>query len=129
MKWGVFDFVSSVRIGKILIQRDEATAQPTLYYTKLPPDVAHRFCLLLDPMLATGGSVLKAIEVLIEHGVTPDRIIFLNLVASPEGLRILEQKYPEVQVVVAAIDGGLDGKKYIIPGLGDFGCRYFGTDK
>lgn len=73
--------------------------------------------------------MLKAIEVLIAHGVAPSRIIFLNLVASPEGLRVLEQKYPEVQVVVAAIDGGLDEKKYIIPGLGDFGCRYFGTDK
>lgn len=74
----------AVRIGKILIQRDEATALAKLFYAKLPQDIASRYCLLLDPMLATGGSAIRAIEVLKDHGVPESRIIFLNLVASPE---------------------------------------------
>lgn len=118
----------SVRIGKILIQRDEETALPKLFYSKLPMDVAQRYCLLLDPMLATGGSVIKAIEVLLEAGVKEENIIFINLIASPEGIRALHERYPRVQTVVAAIDEGLNERKYIVPGLGDFGCRYFGTD-
>ncbi|PJF18938.1 hypothetical protein PSACC_01245, partial [Paramicrosporidium saccamoebae] len=97
--------------------------------SKLPPDVAQRYCLLLDPMLATGGSAIKAIDVLLQHGVNPGRIVFVNLVASPEGLLAIHKKFPTVQVVTATIDEGLDDKKYIVPGLGDFGCRYFGTDK
>ena len=79
-------------------------------------------------MLATGGSVIKAIEVLLEAGVREENITFINLIASPEGIRALHQRYPQVQIVVAAIDEGLNERKYIVPGLGDFGCRYFGTD-
>eukprot|EP01116_Phalansterium_solitarium_P024146 TRINITY_DN8756_c0_g1_i2.p1 TRINITY_DN8756_c0_g1~~TRINITY_DN8756_c0_g1_i2.p1 ORF type:complete len:241 (+),score=63.77 TRINITY_DN8756_c0_g1_i2:402-1124(+) len=116
-----------IRIGKILIQRDEATALPKLFYRKLPEDIADRHVLLLDPMLATGGSVLKAIEVLLEHGVRQDRIIFVNLIAAPEGVQALLEKYPQVIIVTAEVDDHLDAKKYIIPGIGDFGDRYFGT--
>jgi len=117
-----------IRIGKILIQRDETTALPKLFYSKVPEDIADRYVLLLDPMLATGGSVLKAIEVLVDHGVQPERIIFVNLIAAPEGITAIANRYPEVIVVSAEVDQCLNTKKYIIPGIGDFGDRYFGTD-
>ncbi|CEH18563.1 prtase-like protein [Ceraceosorus bombacis] len=125
MESGLRECCRSVRIGKILIQRDEETAKPKLFYAKLPQDVAKRWVLLLDPMLATGGSVLQAIEVLISHGVEASRILFLNLVASPEGLANVYARYPEVRVISAWVDEGLDERNYIVPGLGDFGDRYF----
>jgi len=129
MEQGLRACCRSVRIGKILIQRDERTAQPKLYYSKLPPDISERYCLLLDPMLATGGSAAKAIQVLIEHNVPEERIIFVNLIASPEGISFLQEHHPKMLIVTATIDDGLNAQKYIVPGLGDFGCRYFGTDK
>eukprot|EP00164_Ancoracysta_twista_P002545 GFYU01003393.1.p1 GENE.GFYU01003393.1~~GFYU01003393.1.p1 ORF type:complete len:237 (-),score=65.60 GFYU01003393.1:309-1019(-) len=116
-----------VRIGKILIQRDEATALPKLYYSKLPEDIANRYVLLLDPMLATGGSAAKAIEVLMEAGVKEERIIFLNVISCPEGLTWLTEKFPNLIVVTGEVDRCLDENKYIVPGIGDFGDRYFGT--
>ena len=128
MEQGLRDCCRSVRIGKILIQRDEETALPKLYYSKLPKDIDQRFCLLLDPMLATGGSANKAIEVLIDNGVKEERIIFINLVACPEGIEAVVTKFPKLKIVTAAVDAGLNERKYIIPGLGDFGCRYFGTN-
>ena len=78
-------------------------------------------------MLATGGSAKKAIQVLINNGVSAERIIFVNLIASPEGIQSLLEEYPTVRIVTGSVDIGLDDKKYIVPGLGDFGCRYFGT--
>lgn len=80
-------------------------------------------------MLATGGSVIKAIEVLLAHGVPEERILFLNLVAAPEGIQNLCVAFPKVHMITGTVDQGLNERKYIIPGLGDFGCRYFGTDK
>ncbi|KAJ9075498.1 Uracil phosphoribosyltransferase, synthesizes UMP from uracil [Entomophthora muscae] len=128
MEQGLRDCCRSVRIGKILIQRNEQTHQAELFYEKLPGDIASRYCMLLDPMLATGASAIKAIEVLISHGVPQEHIIFLNLVCCPEGLEAVLSKFPDLKIVTAAIDTGLDQNRYIIPGLGDFGCRYFGTD-
>ena len=119
----------SIRIGKILIQRDEATAEPFFYYAKLPQDIAERCVLLLDPMLATGGSAMKAVEHLLEKGVPQAAIIFLNIISCPEGLRAFTEQYPDIHIVTAELDERLDEKKYIIPGIGDFGDRYFGTDK
>ena len=116
----------SVAVGKILIQRDEATALPQLMYSKLPPDVATRPVLLLDPMLATGGSAVAAVKVLVEAGVPPENIVFVNVVCVREGLAALAAAYPAVKVVTGAIDPILNEKKYIVPGLGDFGDRYFG---
>jgi len=117
----------SIRIGKILIQRDESTGLPKLFYSKLPHDIAERHVLLLDPMLATGGSACQAVEVLLEAGVKQDRIIFVNLIAAPEGIEMMSKKFPLIKIVTAEIDEKLDEKKYIIPGIGDFGDRYFGT--
>ncbi|KAG5493869.1 hypothetical protein JKF63_01701 [Porcisia hertigi] len=121
-----------VRIGKILVQRDESSldkAPDSRYsYSKLPKDVASRRVLLLDPMCATGGSVIKSTEILIEeYGVKEENIIFLNLVCAPVGIKKYLHRFPKIQIVTAAIDDGLDENMYIVPGLGDFGDRYFGT--
>ncbi|KAG6111185.1 Uracil phosphoribosyltransferase, synthesizes UMP from uracil [Claviceps humidiphila] len=125
MEQGLRDCCRSVRIGKILIQRDEDTAKPKLFYDKLPEDIADRWVLLLDPMFATGGSAIMAVQVLIARGVPEDRILFLNIIASPEGIRNFAQKFPRLKIVTAFIDQGLDDKNYIIPGLGDFGDRFY----
>lgn len=110
MESGLRACCRAVRIGKILIQRDEATALAKLFYSKLPEDIAERYCLLLDPMLATGGSAIKAIEVLIENGVPEDRILFINLVASPEGIAAMSEAYPAVKIITAWVDEGLNGQ-------------------
>ena len=117
----------SVAVGKILIQRNEETAEPMLMYSKLPEDLADRPVLLLDPMLATGGSAVTAVNVLLEKGAKPENIIFVNIVGVKEGVAKLAAAHPGVRVVTSAIDPILNEKKYIIPGLGDFGDRYFGT--
>ncbi|KAI0398232.1 uracil phosphoribosyltransferase-domain-containing protein [Xylariaceae sp. FL0594] len=111
MEQGLRDCCRSVRIGKILIQRDEETAQPKLFYDKLPEDIADRWVLLLDPMFATGGSAIMAVEVLKSRGVPEDRILFLNLIASPEGIGNFATKFPKLRVVTAFVDEGLDSKK------------------
>lgn len=127
MEQGLRDCCRSVRIGKILIQRDEETAQPKLFYDKLPADIKDRYVFLLDPMLATGGSAMMAVDVILSRGVAQNRILFLNLIASPEGIKNFKEKYPEVIIVTGVIDQGLDEKSYIVPGLGDFGDRYYCT--
>ncbi|KAF7727857.1 hypothetical protein EC973_006970 [Apophysomyces ossiformis] len=122
MEQGLRECCRSVRIGKILIQRDEETHKPKLYYAKLPKDIASRYVLLLDPMLATGGSAMQAVQVLLDNKVQEDRIIFLNLLASPEGIDAFVKRFPKVKIVAGEVDAGLDENKYIIPGCGDFGC-------
>lgn len=118
-----------VAVGKILIQRDEQTAQPKLFYSKLPNDISRRPVILCDPMLATGGSAVMAIGVLTDAGVSPASIVFVCVLCCAEGLDAVARAYPEVRVVTGAIDDPvLSAQKYIVPGLGDFGDRYFGTD-
>mmetsp|Transcript_25474 Transcript_25474/g.51761 ORF Transcript_25474/g.51761 Transcript_25474/m.51761 type:complete len:218 (+) Transcript_25474:27-680(+) len=117
----------AVAVGKILIQRDEATALPVLLYSKLP-SLSGRPVLLLDPMLATGGSCIEAVRVLIERGARPEDVVFVNILCCNEGLSALHAVFPTVRVVTSAVDTVLNGQKYIVPGLGDFGDRYFGTD-
>ncbi|KAI9896252.1 hypothetical protein N3K66_008424 [Trichothecium roseum] len=125
MEQGLRDCCRSVRIGKILIQRDEETSQPKLFYDKLPEDIADRWVMLLDPMFATGGSAIMAVDVLKSRGVPESHIIFLNLIASPEGVKNFASKFPNVKVVTSFIDQGLDERNYIVPGLGDFGDRFY----
>jgi uracil phosphoribosyltransferase len=119
--------VPDSKTAKILIQRDEETAEPKLFYSKLPSDIADCHVMLCDPMLATGGSALTAIDVLKKAGVKEENILFLNVVSVPEGLKILAEKAPGVTIVTAALDSHLNPQKFIIPGLGDFGDRYYGT--
>lgn len=130
MEQGLRDCCRSVRIGKILIQRDEETCMPKLFYDKLPTDIADRWVLLLDPMFATGklslfynahgqpadfispgGSATLAVETLIERGVPEHRILFLNLIASPSGVAEFAERFPKLRVVTSFIDQGLDEKK------------------
>lgn len=114
----------------ILIQRDEADPEkrPKLFYSKLPPDITTKQVLLCDPMLATGGSAVTALRVLVQAGVKPANITCVFVVACPEGLARVREEYHEVNIVVAAVDPGLNDHKYIVPGLGDFGDRYYGTN-
>lgn len=116
------------RIGKILIQRDKVTKLPRLYYSAFPSDIAQRHVLLLDPMLATGGTALAAIQVLLEHGVAPDRIVFVSLLAAPEGIGALRDRHPQLPIVTSSIERRLNENAYMVPGIGDFGDRYFGTE-
>ncbi len=125
MEQGLRDCCRSVRLGKILIQRDEETALPKLFYEKLPTDIKDRYVFLLDPMLATGGSAIMATDVLLSRGVKPERIFFLNLVSNPEGIANYHGKFPDIKIITGAIDKGLDAQKYVVPGCGDFGDRYY----
>lgn len=127
MENGLRCICPSVKIGKILIQRNEETSLPILYYAKLPKDINNRFVLLLDPMLATGGSAKCAIGVLIENGVKEENVIFVNLIATINGIEAVKQSYPKVRIVTSEIDDGLNNANFIIPGIGDFGDRYFGN--
>jgi uracil phosphoribosyltransferase len=113
--------------GKILIQRDEATAKPYFYYSKLPKDLKKCFVILLDPMIGTGGSAFTAIDLLIKKGVKEDKIIFVNLVSCKEGLKKIIKNFKKVKIITGVIDPILNSKFYLIPGLGDFGDRYYGT--
>lgn len=113
-----------VSVGYIGLERDEATAQARAYYCKLPP-LRGRKVILVDPMLATGGSAIQAIEKLVEQGA--EGIQFLCIVAAPEGVAAVETAFPEVEILCASVDRELNAKKYILPGLGDFGDRLYGT--
>lgn len=113
-------------VGKILIQRDEETALPKLYYSKLPP-LDGKNIVLLDPMLATGGSAIEAIRVLIKAGAPESSITFFNVVCCPDGIKNLLTTFPNLKIVTGAVDPILNEKKYIVPGLGDYGDRFFGT--
>ena len=118
----------SIRIGKILIQRDKVIKLPHLYYSSLPHDIAQRHVLLLEPMLATGGSAIAAIQVLLEKGVKEEQIILINLLTVAEGLSAVCRRYPRVRIVTSSIEERLNENAFMVPGIGDFGDRFFGTD-
>ncbi len=122
---GIINVVPNAKIGHIGMYRDEETFKPNVYFFKVPKDIEKREVLILDPMLATGGSALDAIELLKEKGVT--KLKFLCIIASPEGIKAVEQKHPDVQIYTTSIDNKLNEKAYILPGLGDAGDRIFGT--
>eukprot|EP00301_Raphidiophrys_heterophryoidea_P012497 c19070_g1_i1.p1 GENE.c19070_g1_i1~~c19070_g1_i1.p1 ORF type:complete len:236 (+),score=48.64 c19070_g1_i1:57-710(+) len=116
-----------VSVGKVLIQRDETTALPKFFFAKLPHDIASRQVILVDPMLATGGSCVCAVECLKEKGVLEENILFVNVVSCPEGLEVLARDCPKMQILTATVDKRLNEHKYIVPGCGDYGDRYFNT--
>jgi uracil phosphoribosyltransferase len=122
---GVLRMLPDARLGHLGVYRDEKTLEPVSYYQKLPPDIGQTEVLLIDPMLATGGSGSAAISFLKKAGVTNMR--FVCLVAAPEGIAALHATHPEVPIYCAAIDRQLNEKGYILPGLGDAGDRIFGT--
>ena len=122
---GVLSLVPSAKVGHIGMYRDEETAMPVPYYCKLPSDIEEREVIVLDPMLATGGSAVDAINQIKTYN--PKSIKFMGIIAAPEGLKVLTEAHPDVDVYCAALDEKLNEHKYIVPGLGDAGDRIFGT--
>jgi uracil phosphoribosyltransferase len=122
---GVLSLISGARVGFIGLYRNEETLLPVEYYVKLPADVADRDVILLDPMLATGNSTSYAVRLVQEAGATSVRLI--SIIAAPEGIENVLTARPDVQIVVAAIDRGLNERGFIVPGLGDAGDRLYGT--
>ena len=122
---GVITVIPNAKIGHIGMYRDEETFEPHNYFFKVPKDIEKREVIILDPMLATGGSAIDAIQALKDKGVK--KIKFLNIISAPEGLKKVEEKYPDVQIYTACIDDHLNEHAYIVPGLGDAGDRIFGT--
>ncbi len=121
----VLEMIPTVRVWHLGLYRDTKTREPVSYYSKLPPQADIDLCLILDPMLATAGSAVAAVDVLKQWGA--QRIKFLGLIAAPEGVQRLATAHPDVPIYLAAIDERLDDHAYIVPGLGDAGDRQFGT--
>lgn len=124
---GIERLIPAARIGHIGMYRNEKTLEPVEYFCKMPADLTEREILLLDPMLATGGSAIAAIGALIERGADIKSIKFLCLVSAPEGIKNLTEAYPQLQIYTASVDEKLNENGYIVPGLGDAGDRIFGT--
>lgn len=122
---GILELVPSARVGHIGLYRDPETLVPVEYYLKFPDDLANRQVIAVDPMLATGGSAVAAIDRIKDHDATD--IKFLCLLACPEGIKTLHEAHPDVQIYTAAIDRQLNDHGYILPGIGDAGDRIFGT--
>lgn len=122
---GALELVPSARVGHIGLYRDEETLQPVEYYCKLPKDIDKRDVFVIDPMLATGGSAIDAISQIKKRA--PRKIIFMCVIAAPEGLEALKAAHPDVDIFCAGLDDHLNEKGYIVPGLGDAGDRIFGT--
>jgi len=122
---GILTLVPTAKVGHIGCYRDEKTAKPVEYYCKLPADAEEREIIVVDPMLATGGSAIMAIDFIKAKGVKS--IKFMCLIAAPEGVKALQEAHPDVDIFIAALDEKLNENKYIVPGLGDAGDRIFGT--
>ncbi|MGI6781241.1 MAG: uracil phosphoribosyltransferase [Acholeplasmataceae bacterium] len=122
---GIHNLIPTAKIGHIGLYRDEETLEPHVYYAKFPDNVKESLVIILDPMLATGGSVSKAIDILKERGV--QKIKFVGIVGCPEGVKRLQTDHPDVPIYLAALDSHLNKHGYIHPGLGDCGDRLFGT--
>ena len=121
----ILQLIPSAKVGHIGMYRDEETKKPVPYYCKLPQDTEERDVFLLDPMLATGGSAIDAIDQIKKY--RPKSIRFMCIIAAPEGIRALQEKHPDVDIYAAAMDERLNEDAYIVPGLGDAGDRIFGT--
>ena len=122
---GILELVPTARVGFVGLFRDEETKQPVTYYERFPREIEGGTCIVIDPMLATGGSTVAALDLLKESGA--ENIVVICIVTCPEGIRLVEEQHPDVAIYAAAIDERLNEKKYIVPGLGDAGDRLFGT--
>ena len=122
---GILELIPAARVGFVGLYRDPETLQPVQYYCKLPPDLDQRWTIVVDPMLATGNSSAAAIDLVKKQGAK--NIIFLCLLAAPEGVARMKEAHPDVRIVTAALDDHLNDHGYIVPGLGDAGDRMFGT--
>lgn len=122
---GILTLIPSVKVGHVGLYRDPVTLEPVEYYCKMPSDIAERDVIILDPMLATGGSASAAIQFLKNYEVK--HIKLMNIIAAPEGIERVQRDHPDVDIYCAALDQGLNEHSYIVPGLGDAGDRIFGT--
>ena len=125
MSGGVLKILPAARVGHIGLYRDEKTHEPVEYYSKMPPNLSEKILLVVDPMLATGGSCADAIQMLKDKGAK--KIFLMCIVAAPQGIKKILEKHSDIPIYVAAIDEGLNENAYILPGLGDAGDRIFGT--
>lgn len=125
MQEGILKLIPSARVGHIGLYRDPETLEAIEYYAKFPGDIEERDIFVIDPMLATGASAVEAITAVKKHGAT--KIRFICLIAAPEGVEVLKEAHPDVDIYIAALDERLNEKSYIVPGLGDAGDRLFGT--
>jgi uracil phosphoribosyltransferase len=121
----VLELLPNARVGHIGLQRDEATAVASKYYTKLPPDIDASYVLMIDPMLATGGSAVAALDLLKSSGARTVKMICI--ISAPEGVALVARQHPDVHVYTPVVDKELNDHKFIVPGLGDFGDRLYGT--
>lgn len=122
---GILELIPAARVGFVGLYRDPETLQPVEYYCKLPPDLDQRWTIVVDPMLATGNSSAAAVDLLKKAGAK--NILFMCLLAAPEGVQRMQEAHPDVRIVTAALDSHLNDHGYIVPGLGDAGDRMFGT--
>ncbi|MFH5832836.1 uracil phosphoribosyltransferase [Halalkalibaculum sp. DA3122] len=122
---GIIEFIPDAKVGHLGMYRDEETHEPVDYYSNLPDGLDEAFVLLVDPMLATGGSANDALTYLKNKGA--QQIRFVSLISAPEGIEFLQQEHPDIHLITAAIDERLNDDAFIVPGLGDAGDRYFGT--
>ena len=125
----LMSMVKNIKLGQLLLQRNEESQEkePIFFYSKLPSDIHSSKVLLCDPMVASGGSMNAAIRILLQHGVPLCNITLIAVVACPEGISNIYRLYPGIKLICAVVDPVLNSNKYICPGLGDFGDRYFGT--
>jgi len=122
---GILELVPTARVGFVGLYRDENTKRPVTYYERFPPQIRGGTCIVIDPMIATGGSTVAALDLLKKEGA--ENIVVICIVTCPEGIEFVEAAHPDVPIYAAAIDRKLNDKKYIVPGLGDAGDRLFGT--
>ena len=122
---GMLSMLPSAKVGHIGLYRDPSTLAPVTYYCKMPPDISEREVIIVDPMLATGGSASAAVEMMKGYGCK--NIKMMNILAAPEGIELMRREHPDVNIYVAAVDDHLNEHGYIVPGLGDAGDRIFGT--
>jgi uracil phosphoribosyltransferase len=115
-------------VGFVGMKRNEKTAKAHLYYQNLPKISSSNQVIILDPMIATGGSGVGTLKILTDSGVKQKQILFVGVIAAPEGIKVMQKEFPDIKIIVAVTDEGLTPKKFITPGLGDFGDRFFGTE-
>ncbi|WP_286034494.1 uracil phosphoribosyltransferase [Megamonas hypermegale] len=122
---GIINLIPAAKIGHIGMYRDEKTLEPVEYFYKMPKDISERLLLVVDPMLATGGSAVAAVDMLKKRGAKS--LIFMCLISAPEGIKLFNEKHPDVPIYTACVDDHLNEHGYIVPGIGDAGDRIFGT--
>ena len=128
MEAGLTEVCKDIPVGKILIQTSRSTGEPELYYLRLPKDIKHHRVMLMDATVATGAAAMMAIRVLLDHEVPEENINLVSLLMAESGVHTIAYAFPKVKIVTTAVDKAINDKFYVLPGIGNFGDRYFGTE-